>query len=93
MTQPQYGEPWRIEMKELGRLGEETPYIMDRKDYHVEGVHREASHEHLRRIVACVNACAGVSDEALDRWLEHLKRCGAGDAEHLEQFFDESDGW
>lgn len=61
-------EPWKFVSAENPLDHEMDFFITDASG--INQVCRAALSEHnARRIVACVNACAGISDEALDSWM------------------------
>lgn len=67
----EYGEPWRIEFGSIlrGDPNERNLILGGWGDSATS-----PSFEELRRIVACVNACAGVPTENLSRWVATMKR-------------------
>lgn len=56
-------EPWKLTFDDGGP---ENPALRDREGVIIADVYGNANG---RRIVACVNACEGISDEALDNWM------------------------
>lgn len=58
-------EPWHLFGKDLHVMGNDWSDAANRGIPHAQWTHN-CSPEDARRIVACVNACAGVSNEVLE---------------------------
>ena len=62
-------EPWRVEDEtDVVAIVDQWPSVIADCLNHAAIERRDAA-ANARRIAACVNACAGISDEALDSWM------------------------
>lgn len=71
----QYGEPWTARCYTDLEAGREYPFLARANGQEIEASEADV----VNRIVLCVNACAGIPDEALARldkgridWLDYL---------------------
>lgn len=75
-------EPWKLSTDMDGRV---NIFMNDGRE--VTLCHSHLRHEDARRIVACVNACAGISTEQLDSWAS----MGRPILQSLKELKDEAD--
>jgi hypothetical protein len=74
MTIDKYGEPWKVLYQIDYPEPPEWPYIANADGENVAILPKEKSdQETLERITLCVNACAGLSDEHIHKFMECRK--------------------